>query len=253
MPRIARKSSGTSLYHVVNRGSGKQIIFEDDSDRSYFMKKLDTVVAENGGRLLAWCLMDNHFHLLVEIPYDRLSILMHRIQTSYAGYFNRVHGRVGQLFGSRFKSEPVEDDEYLMTLVRYIHENPVKAAMPKGLRYPWSSYSEYVGSERHIDSSLVLGVFGGRSQFRAFHEGEHAEERCMDVDDSPSAPRLTDERALQIANEILGEGVTENLRGMAREPRNQALSLLKRSGLGVRQIQRLTGVSLSVVSKAGRM
>lgn len=152
MPRIARRSSRTSFYHIVNRGSGKQIIFEDDSDRAYFMKRLNAVIADNEGRLLAWCLMDNHFHLLVEIPHDRLSTLMHRIQTSYAGYFNRVHGRVGQLFGSRFKSEPVEDDEYLMKLVRYIHENPVKADLPQGLRYPWSSYSEYVRSERYIDS-----------------------------------------------------------------------------------------------------
>lgn len=73
----------------------------------------------------------------------------------------------------------------------------------------------------------------------------------MEVD-GPGAPHLTDERALQVADEVLGKGVIENLRGMAREPRDQALALLKRSGLGVRQIQRLTGVSLSVVSKAGR-
>jgi len=82
------------------------------------MKKLEALLDEEGGTLLAWCLMGNHFHLLATIPFERLNELMHRLQTSYAGYFNRVYGHVGAVFEGRFKSEPVETDEYLMTVVR---------------------------------------------------------------------------------------------------------------------------------------
>ena len=117
MPRIARQESPSSIYHVMNRGAGKQIIFEDDADKSFFVRKLAALLREHNADLLAWCLMDNHYHLLLRIEHDSLATIMHRLQTSYAGYFNRVHEHSGALFGSRFLSEPVDSDEYLLTVV----------------------------------------------------------------------------------------------------------------------------------------
>lgn len=249
MPRVARRESSTSLYHVVNRGFGKQIIFEDDSDRSFFMRRLDALLDEHHAKLLAWCLMDNHFHLLLDIPFEELPRIMHRLQTSYAGYFNRVHGGVGSLFGTRYRSEPVETEGYLMTVVRYIHENPVKAKLPGGLEYQWSSYSEYMLKPKHISPSLVLETFGGKDQLVAFHHAEHPDDNCLEIVDKPTS-RLTDEQAQSIARGVLSGESVLRVKGLEREQRDAAIAKLKQRGLSVRQIQRLTGLSLGVISKA---
>lgn len=250
MPRTARKVSSTSLYHVINRGMGKQIIFEDNRDRGFFMHKLSSMLAEYRASLLAWCLMDNHFHLLLEIPHTELSAFMHRLQTSYAGHFNTSHDHTGTLFGTRFKSEPVESDEYLMGLVRYIHENPLKAHLPGGLDQPWSSYREYIGKPRYADTSFVLDVFGSKEQFVSFHQMEHADDTYLDIE-ATRAASFSDEQALQIAGEVLGKGGALNLKGLPRAQRNAGITLLRESGLGVRQIQRLTGIPLATISYVG--
>ncbi|MBO7673444.1 MAG: transposase [Atopobiaceae bacterium] len=251
MPRTARKQSASSIYHVMNRGEGRKIIFEDDADRAFFIRRLDDLLAEMHGTLLAWCLLDNHFHLLVGAPLDSIKKLMHRLQTGYAGYFNRVHCHDGVLFGGRFKSEPVDTDEYLMTVVRYIHENPVKAGLG-GLGYRWSSYREYCGDAVHVNPELVLGTFGGVEQFRSFHAEGHDDERCLDMAELPRRG-IGDEEARILADDLLGgEGMAASLGGKGRAERDLGLAALKRAGLSVRQIQRLTGVSLGTISRAGR-
>lgn len=251
MPRTARRQSESSIYHVINRGEGRQIVFEDNADRSFFMRKLDDLLDEEGGTLLAWCLMDNHFHLLLSIPFNRLNRLMHRLQTSYAGYFNRVHGHFGVVFGGRFKSEPIEADEYLMTVVRYIHENPRKAGVSRNIDFRWSSYREYRDGEGHADTAFVLGVFGGFAQFRRFHESGHPEERCLESEGNLIC-RLNDDEARYVADRLLGKGGVSSLKGADRQKRDGALAKLKEAGLSVRQIQRLTGISLGTISNAER-
>lgn len=252
MPRAARRASATSLYHVVNRGSSKQIIFEDDDDRAFFMKRLCALLDENNGTLLAWCLMDNHFHLLISIAYSELSGFMHRLQTSYAGYFNRVHERCGPLFDGRFKSESVETEAYLLDVIRYIHENPVRAHLTSSLHYRWSSYSEYLGVPHYADTSFVLGLFGSKRQFEAFHQSDHVAGDCLEVAGDATERAFSDTVAEKIAHEALGidPGAVKELN---RSQRNRAIAKLRSRGLGIRQIQRLTGISLSVVSRAGRL
>lgn len=248
MPRIARQESPSSIYHVMNRGAGKQIIFEDDADKSFFVRKLAALLREHNADLLAWCLMDNHYHLLLRIEHDSLATIMHRLQTSYAGYFNRVHEHSGALFGSRFLSEPVDSDEYLLTVVRYIHENPVKAKIPAGLLYKWSSYSEYLGTARYISASLVLGMFGSRNALRTFHEASHAADHCLDFPDKPG-PSITDDQAHAVIQELVGKDGELGVKALPKAERNRVLLDMRRHGLGVRQIQRLTGVPASVISR----
>ena len=248
MPRRARRQSGSSLYHVMNRGAGKQIIFEDDADKAFFLKKATALLDDHRAALVAYCLMDNHFHLVLRIPFEELSAYMHRLQTSYAGYFNRVHEHTGLLFGSRFRSETVDTDAYFMVLIRYVHENPVKARMPQGLNYRWSSYGEYKDIARNIDPEIALSVFGGKRQLLAFHQVEHGKDDCMDYNESLQTS-LSDEQALLEAQDVLGgEGVLA-VKGMDRAERNAAIVRLRERGLGVRQIQRLTGVPRSVISR----
>ena len=251
MARKPRQESAASIYHIVARGSSHQIVLETDEDRAFFMKRLSELLGNTEGELLAWCLMDNHVHLLIKLPMAELSALLRMLLSGYASYFNRVHGRTGPLFEGRFSSEPVDTDEYLITVVKYIHRNPVKAGLPCGFMHQWSSYREYLGSRRWVQAEFVLGVFGGVEAFRKAHEAQDEDSACLDVV-SEKRRLLSDVDALRIANEILGVGQVSTLRSISKRDRDMALAQLKEAGLSARQIQRLTGVSLGAISNAGR-
>lgn len=129
MPRCARAVSLTGYYHVFDRGNSKQIIFEDDSDRYRFLTDISDRFARLKVAVLAWCLMDNHFHLMVDDPYDNLSKAMQCALTAYAKYFNGKTGRTGHLFDNRYSRVAVESDTQAVQLLDYIHLNPVKGAL----------------------------------------------------------------------------------------------------------------------------
>ena len=245
--RTARKQGESGIYHVVARGVGQQIIFETDSDRIRYMDSLQKLAEESSGNLLAWCLMDNHVHLLIEEPLGELSSLMRRLNSGYALYFNLTHGRSGHLFQDRFHSEPVDSDAYLMTVIRYIHQNPMKAHMAVSCVYPWSSYNEYASGNPPAGADRILDIFGGIEPFISFHDVP-GQESCLDI--SQRKPLIDDARARAIAENAFGSTSLESLKSLPRKERNQALALLKANGLTTRQIQRLTGISLGVISSA---
>lgn len=140
MPRCARAVSLTGYYHVFDRGNSKQIIFEDDSDRYRFLSDISDRFARHKVAVLAWCLMDNHFHLMVDDPYDNLSKAMQCALTAYAKYFNGKTGRTGHLFDNRYSRVAVESDTQAVQLLDYIHLNPVKGAIDSLEAYRWSSF-----------------------------------------------------------------------------------------------------------------
>lgn len=150
MPRQQRKKSKSGYYHVIMRGNERMNIFRDEKDKHRFIKtlsdkKLDDKKQKSRFFLYAFCLMDNHVHLIMSEGAEDIAKVMKRISVSYVHYFNKKYKRVGHLFQDRFMSEPVEDDNYLLALVRYIHQNPVKAGMVKSAgEYSWSSYNCYV-------------------------------------------------------------------------------------------------------------
>lgn len=253
MPRTARIASESGYYHVMARGASHQMIFEDDADRRAFLSLLSRFCGECDVRLLAYALMDNHFHLLIEASFDELSAYMKRVVGTYAMQFNGRHGRCGHLFQDRFKSEPIDDDRYLLAVVRYIHGNPMAAGLAKTPDWPWSSYREYIGTPGLIDPAMVLDMLGGIDGFVEFHAQPCEGKEPVDCDAGGSASRLCDEEALDLARGLLGDAPIESLSGLQRDKRNEALAKLKAAGLGVRQIQRLTGISLGVISKAGRL
>lgn len=251
MPRAARRESETSIYHVVSRGVSKQIIFEDDDDRAFFMECLTRVVRDNSLTLIAWCLMDNHFHLVVKVGFEQLSTSMRSLLSAYSGYFNRVHTRSGPLFEGRFKSECVLSDAHLLSAIRYVHMNPVKAGLSQSLHFPWSSYDGIVSGSGWEDSSFAMGLFDGPDQFAAFHEVQEREFSFLDVG-SGSRRRLTDKEAQNVATDILGGIGPHAVLQMERAERDRTLACMKSYGLSVRQIQRLTGLSVGTISKAGK-
>jgi REP element-mobilizing transposase RayT len=227
----------------------KQLVFEDDLDRERFLDDLSKTVKEDGGELLAWCLMDNHFHALIHLEMSKLSKTMRSVLSGYASYFNVRHGRTGHLFQDRFKSEAIDTDEYLLTVVRYIHANPVKAGITKDCRYRWSSYGCYLGEMGPCDTSFVLDVFGGVEQFTRFHSVQ-ADDKCLDV--AHMRRRLSDEKALACAKEIAGKIELHEIGSLPKSERDAILRSMRAQGLTIKQVQRLTGIGAGIIDHANR-
>lgn len=250
MPRTARKASESGFYHVMARGASRQLIFEDDTDRQAFLSLLSTGCRESGIGLLAYVLMDNHVHLLVEGSLENLSVCMKKVTGTYASQFNRRHARCGHLFQDRYRSEPIDDEGYLLATVRYIHRNPEAAGLAKMEEWRWSSYREYVDHASLIDPTLVLDILGGVSGFVDFHEKPHEGKHPIECDERRPTRCFTDEEAIGIACGLLEPLSLESLSSLPKRERDHAVGRLRGRGLGVRQIQRLTGISLGAISKA---
>ena len=250
--RTARARSETGYNHVIVRGVGQQIIFEDDQDRSLFIARVVERVAANGGDLIAWCLMENHAHLLVRLDGEALSSMMRACLSSYALIFNERHGRSGHLFQDRFRSEAIDTDEYLMTVVRYIHQNPVKAGLCSHCGdYAWSSYGDYIHDcARGVsacNTSIVLELFGGREPFREFHECV-ARDKCLDI--VSARKRMTDEEAIRWMRNELGFDSPSDIASLTKKLRNEMIVRMRRAGMTGKQIQRLTGIGRGIVDRA---
>lgn len=167
MPRTSRIQFPGAFYHVLSRGIERRPIYHGNRERERFLEFLRDSQEKFQIRIFAYCLMDNHYHLLVQTKEANLSQTMKYLNGSYATYINAKRKRVGHVFAYKYKSIVVENDTYLMTLSRYIHLNPVKAgivAMP--VEYKWSSYRAYLGmlQEPWLDSEWVLKIFSSEKQ-----------------------------------------------------------------------------------------
>ena len=161
---------------MTSRGNERKTVFRNNGDRERFLTYLESAHHRYGAILHVYCLMDNHYHLLLETPRGNLSQILHHINGAYTTYFNIRHGRSGHLFQGRFKAILVEKDSYGEGLSRYIHLNPVRAGLVKNpSEYRWSSYRYYIGKEREplwLTTALILGYLGspGRSTYRRYRE-----------------------------------------------------------------------------------
>ncbi|MEA2022262.1 MAG: transposase [Candidatus Caldatribacteriota bacterium] len=162
MTRPLRIEFNGALYHITSRGNARQAIFLNREDFSAFLKILSSVVKRYHFLLHAYCLMDNHYHLLVETPEGNLSKGMRQLNGLYAQHFNRKHQRVGHLLQGRYKALLVDKENYLLELCRYIVLNPLRAGLVKDpQKYRWSSYPATIGDERipGLFSEWILAQF----------------------------------------------------------------------------------------------
>ncbi len=165
MARPLRIEYPGAYYHVINRGNSGEDIFVSERDKEKFLEYLGHAAERFSIIIHTYCLMTNHFHLVVETPDANLSRAIQWLNVSYAAYFNRKHNRQGHLFQGRFKAILIDADAYLVQLSRYIHLNPVRAnlvATPAA--YPWSSYAGFIGKRNKPDWLDVglLAYFGKR-------------------------------------------------------------------------------------------
>jgi len=184
MPRKPRLHVPGGLYHVILRGNGRQAIFFDTDDRERWNSLIETGLDRYGHRLHAYCWMTNHVHMAVQCPQAPLSDLMRLVASGYARATNRKYRRSGHLFERRHRALLLDDDTYLIELVRYIHHNPLRAGMVKDLgAYRWSSHGAYLtgASPAWLTTRLVLSAFSpttaaARAMYRSFMETPGSDE-----------------------------------------------------------------------------
>lgn len=169
---------------MICRGNNRQAIYRDDEDRRRYLEKLSYYCQDKKVDLLAYCLMSNHVHLLLETAEGNLSKIMQAFQTSYTVYFNKRHGRTGHVFEQRYKAMLVDKDNYLLHVSRYIHLNAVSAKLAaRPQDYRWCSYGSYLKGKGIVGlkPDTVLGQLNGSKarqlqQYREYVEGGRAEQ-----------------------------------------------------------------------------
>lgn len=166
MSRPLRIEYPGAIYHLTSRGNARSNIYVTDADRIDFLKLLAKTCQRFGWHSYAWCLMGNHYHLVIETSEANLSRGMRHINGVYTQTFNRTHQRVGHLFQGRYKAILVEKDSYLLEVIRYVLLNPVRANMTKTAgQYPWSSYRAMISKATTpdwLERDWVLGHYGNR-------------------------------------------------------------------------------------------
>ena len=253
MSRPARIISKSGMYHIIFRGINRQNLFEDERDFRKLLEIIERVKKEFEFDLYAYCLMSNHVHLfLKEKNKGDIKSIMHKILSIYVSWFNYKYQRSGSLIGNRYKSEPIENEKYYLSLIRYIHQNPLKANMVKLLSdYLWSSYNYYLTENKNciVDTDFALEMFSKnkKNAIKAFKDFHNIfDDENFELSDKK---RLTDE---QLKRKMLEIAKIEKLSDIAlqdKQNRNAILRNLRNKGFSIRDIERLTGISRGVICR----
>ncbi len=147
MPRKPRQKSATGIYHVTSRGNDRLFIFSNTAQKAKLLEIISKVTSESNATVFGYCIMSNHLHLVIKEQDDPISKIMHRIKKNYSTWYNSMNNRINHVFGGPYGSEPIEDDNYLLSVLVYVFLNPVKAKMVKSADdYKWSSYSNLLSN-----------------------------------------------------------------------------------------------------------
>ena len=250
MPRQARRKSRVGIYHIMLRGVNQQQIFAEKEDCDKFLQVLKDCKAISGFKLFAYCLMGNHIHILLQEKNEPVELLMKRIATRFVYWYNIKYKRAGHLFQDRFKSEPIENDGYFLSVLRYIHQNPVKAGICKTVdAYEYSSYTGFFKNCDLIDSDFVFGIVP-KDEFTVFNN-EKVFDICLDIEDKPSI-KVTDEQAKKIIEKVSKCKDIIEFQNLANTLKEKYIKKFHMKGISIRQIARLCGVPKGMVEKCLR-
>lgn len=253
MARKAREKSISNIYHIMMRGINHQNIFDDTNDFFRFEGILMELTRPSqkdvnnpsitACEIYAYVFMNNHFHLLLK-PIDlTVGEVVKSLACAYVGYYNKRNNRIGHLFQDRYKSEPVEDDEYFITLLRYIHQNPVKAHMvAKPELYLFSSWNEYLGTSRTriCNTNVALGKIS-LEELKAL-TNESVNNKMIGLLHRRAQGSGSDRKIIE-AIQAVGCQLEDKLKTLSKADRKVLLTGLLRRGAGVCQLSKLTGIN----------
>ncbi len=258
MARPLRIEYPGAFYHVTGRGNARQKIFLSDVDKQRFLLFVETGVEQYGYRIHAYCLMDNHYHLLMETPNANLSRILHRLNSGYTTYYSRKHKRTGHLLQGRPRALLVDKDAYGLELSRYIHLNPVKTkVVERPEAYHWSSciyYYKRLSVPDFLETSFLLGQLDKRERaarraMREFVEAGRTGRLPDPFKDTKGAAILGDEAFVQWvqAKFLKGRGKDRDLPGLRELKRlelAQIQDMVERSMKNDSRLARKAGIYL---------
>lgn len=245
MSRNARTISKSGVYHILFRGVNQQNIFEETADFEKLKETISIVKQDLHFEIYAYCFMNNHVHIVLkEKNFGDISLIMKRILTKYARWYNIKYGRSGALIANRYKSVPVEIDEYFLHLIRYVHQNPIKAGVADEIEeYPYSSFAEYVHEPSITDTNFLLQMISIK-EFVDYHkEMENIKFRVTD------SKKKSDEDVLMFLKKNYRIDNPKSISKFSKVDRDRILAELKKE-FPIRHLQRITGISRGVITKA---
>ncbi|HNR04262.1 MAG TPA: hypothetical protein PKU88_11225 [Bacillota bacterium] len=187
MGRPWREEYKGGIYHVIARGNNKEYIFRESIDKGYFLKQLKDYSVGMEYRIYGYVLMDNHYHIIIQTYNKKLQEIMHQINNKYSKYFNYKYERVGHVFQGRYKAVLVQDERYMLSLLRYIHQNPIKAHICDSVeKYKWSSdvfYRNSINSYIHIEMIMDMLSKDRKEAIKKYKEYMEQDEE-IDYDNS---------------------------------------------------------------------
>lgn len=253
MTRYARIQSSSGIYHVTMKGINGQDIFEEDRDNRKFLFVLEKCIRKDQFEVFAYCLMSNHVHLLLRVGEKSIGSVIQRIGTTFAGWYNNVHGRSGHLFQNRFHSVTVDNAGQLRMVWRYILQNPMKAGLEEypGEKYMWSSIYAYLGIADPVTvTDFVMQCFGSKTVMMEFLKMSGDSDRCKL--EMMKKKRLSDETAMYILKNLCEKYEVTDFAKMDRNSKRELVGLMyQQYKLSLKQITRITGLSYRTVRKYG--
>lgn len=262
MPRQPRRKSHSNVYHCMLRGINKQDIFFEDKDYLEFQNIIRKTKKKFLYQLYSYVLMPNHIHLEIKDENQKLSQIIHSIATSYANYFNKKYERKGHVFENRFLSKSVENSYYILNLVRYIHQNPVKAGISLIEEYKWSSYLEYLETEKIkeeeniVDTKEILEMFlprkeQAKKEFLAFNQQVFKFQNNTELLEYEMKSKLTDEEVIYFIKQELGIYNIQEIQKYNANERNKIIRKIKKfKGISHQQIGRVLGINIRIIQRA---
>ena len=263
MTRQIRQISQSGIYHVMLRGVNRQQIFENDDDYLKFIFILHDMISPKDilkrplppkCAIFSYCLMPNHVHILLQEKDEKLSVTVKQIASRYAMYYNNRYGHFGHLFQDRFKSEPVNDDAYFLTLIRYIHQNPIAGYLcEKAEDYKWSSWREFTNAPHRMsaicDTSTILSRIPLDELKEQIETPLPKAQQVLDFDRYRGiAP---DEAVIDFLKSAYDLKDPKDLQHYPKKQRYEILQAAREFGAGINQLSRLTSLSQYIVSRAG--
>ena len=251
MPRKERTKSKNDIYHIMIRGVNKKIIFYDNKDKEKFLQLITYYKSKYFTEIYAYCLMDNHVHLLIKSE-NNINKFMQCIETVYAMYFNKKYKRVGHLFQDRYRSIAIENDKYLLECIRYIHKNPVKAKISSMENYKWSSYNEYIGKSRIINSKYILSFFligNNKTAITNYINYMNKYNISEDIKNLKIEDKINDKDAIELIEKCFKLNINNIKKNNATDRNSTISKMLMLDILSISQISRITGINRNIIRK----